>query len=237
MIGFRWMLRIVVGLLLLFQGCHRMPEEVASVVDEINELSLRLQEGYAGGMITERIIEKMSHVQEDSWRSYLYGKFEETIFSMRLETRDFTKRKRQLNLFYDLSRMCADNASIRGGKAVDRFMLRLRRLERLRQEKVVADGLVGVDDGDTHLGLFVPSSRYAESVGYKVYRACEDFEKDYNLVEMKKLSPEERVLIRKLFRDLMGREIRTEAQIKIDREKKIEEDRKIWKKIHPDGFD
>ena len=71
MIGFRWMLRIVVGLLLLFQGCHRMPEEVASVVDEINELSLRLQEGWAGGMITEKIIEKMSHVQEDSWRSYL----------------------------------------------------------------------------------------------------------------------------------------------------------------------
>ena len=142
-----------------------------------------------------------------------------------------------MNIFYDLSRMCADNASIRGGKAVDRFMLRLRRLERLRQEKVVADGLVGVDDGDTHLGLFVPSSRYAESVGFKVDQACEDFEKDYNLVEMKKLSSEERVLIRKLFRDLMGREIRTEAQIKIDREKKIEEDRKIWKKLHPDGFD
>ena len=235
MIGFRWMLRIVVGLLLLFQGCHRMPEEVASVVDEINELSLRLQEGWAGGMITEKIIEKMSHVQEDSWRSYLYGKFEETIFSMRLETRDFYKRNRQMRLFYDLSRMCADYASIRGGTAVDRFKLRLRRIERLRQEKVVADALVRSDEEEIRLGATVTSSRYARNVAYYVYQACEDFEKDYNLVEMKKLSPEERVLIRKLFRDLMGREIRTEEQIKIDREKKIEEDRKIWKKIHPDG--
>ena len=52
---------------------------------------------------------------------------------------------------------------------------------------------------------------------------------------MKKLSPEERVLIRKLFRELMGREIRTEEQILSDWRKKREEDRKIWKKIHPDG--
>ena len=234
--GYRWMLHIATVLLLLSLGCRRMPEEVASLDNELNAFAIRSQEGGAIA-VGKTLIEKMSHLQEESWRTYLYGKFEKIIFAARFETRDFTRRRSQLNIFYDLSRMCADNASIRGGKAVDRFMLRLRRLERLRQEKVVADGLVGVDDGDTHLGLFVPSSRYAESVGFNVDQACEDFEKDYNLVEMKKLSPEERVLIRKLFRDLMGREIRTEAQIKIDREKKIEEDRKIWKKIHPDGFD
>ena len=87
------------------------------------------------------------------------------------------------------------------------------------------------------MGATVTSSRYARNVAYYVYQACEDFEKDYNLVEMKKLSPEERVLIRKLFRELMGREIRTEDQILSDWRKKREEDRKIWKKIHPDGFD
>ena len=232
----RWMLRIVTVLLLLSLGCRRMPEAVASLDDELNVFAIRSQEGGAIA-VGKTLIEKMSHIQEESWRAYLYGKFEKTIFAARFETRDFAKRRSQLNIFYDLSRMCGDYVSIRGGKTVDSFKLWLRRLERLRQEKIVADGLVGVDDGDTRLGLFVSSSRYAESVGYKVYRACEDFEKDYNLVEMKKLSPEERVLIRKLFRELMGREIRTEAQIKIDREKKIEEDRKIWKKIHPDGFD
>ena len=236
MIGcFRIMYVVMLSLLLSLVGCQRMPEDVMAIDQEVDDFCKRIQKGHIGRGPAEAMFKKLSEVPGLKWRSYLYGKLEKAIFSIQFDAKDFRERDWQMVGFDDLADVCFAYVYIRGGTAFDGFNIWLRRIRKLRDEKEVADSLIGTDEG---VWSSITSERYAWRVKYALESSCKCFEQAYHRWrESGELSLEEGMKLQNGFRDLMGREIRTEAQIKIDREKKIEEDRKIWKKIHPDGFD
>lgn len=226
------------GILVIGYGCGRESEEARKIRGSFSNIGERSKTEGLGHEFGIGIVEHIAEIKDRDERAMLYDEFVEEIFSMEFDAREYVVRSRQLSVFCELANVCFSYVNVRGGSKCDILRLWLRMLARLSREKLVADGLSCeekppiLDKTKTSYvrGPFIGAKRYAMIVGGKLNRNCNTFEEMFNRINENGLSPNEKYEIQSMFRNIIGREIRTEEQIEIDRQKKIEEDRKNWRK-------